>query len=61
MATYITESIIIESEFGKIEIFLNSNYEMVIEQIDNDIMNPFFFTLTKQDWVEMKKFIDSSF
>ena len=60
MATIITESIIVTSEHEeKVEIFINTNREIVLQQIESDLIDPFFFVLNNKDWNEIKKFIDA--
>jgi hypothetical protein len=44
-----------------VEFYKNDKGEMFVGDADEDNPYGFYFTFTKEDWVEMKKFIDDQF
>ena len=59
---YVFEHLIIEQEGDDkpdIEIFLNDENQIFINERDED--SPFWFTFSKEDWNEIKRFVDKQF
>ncbi len=63
MSTFISEQIILESEtksFENIVMFLNADGNVFVSNEQDDATN-FWFSFTKGDWEEIKKFLDNQF
>lgn len=64
MPTSINESLIITSvnkQFDPIEIFLNSNGSVFVGSDVNMDARDWFFIISREDWPEIKGFIDAQF
>ena len=55
----ITKHLIISQDENDFEVYLNADGEMFFSLKDNS--NPTFFTLSFDEWQEVKKYIDKSF
>jgi len=59
MPTYISEKFVVVDGQDEYEIFVNSDQNVFVGEPDINLQQ--WFTLTREEWEDLKKFIDNQF
>lgn len=59
MAT--TQQLVVSNDGQEVRMHLNDQEQIFIEQISDDPVHSLWMTINKEDWAEIKAFIDAQF